>query len=199
MKPDGKRLLDLALLVPALLIAVPIIAVVALLVLADSGRPVFFRQRRVGRGGVPFQILKFRTMRPDSERSGLLTTGDDDRVTRLGRRLRRLKLDELPQLWNVLRGDMSFVGPRPEVERYVALYPPELKARILALRPGITDLASIEFRNESDLMRNGDPERIYVEHILPAKLAYYARYCEERSLRMDLAIIFKTIVKVAFN
>ncbi len=192
----AKRLFDLVVSALALLLlAVPMLLVAAWIRL-DSPGPVFFRQQRVGRHGVPFAIHKFRTMRHGADRAapGLpLTVGDDARITRAGRWLRRTRVDELPQLLDVLRGDMSLVGPRPEVPRYVALYPPALRERALAVRPGITDPASLAFIDEAALLAAAaDPEREYIERILPLKLASAAAYAERATLASDLVVLGRT-------
>lgn len=191
----SKRLFDLLLAAPALLLLAPAFALIALAIKFDSPGPVFFRQVRVGRHGVPFRIHKFRTMRHDPEDAGRqITVGADARITRVGAFLRRSKLDELPQLIDVLAGTMSLVGPRPEVPRYVALYPEAVRETVLSVRPGITDLASIEFRRESELLaRSPDPERAYVEQVLPAKLRLAQAYVERSSLRTDLQVIARTL------
>ena len=190
----AKRLFDITLSLLALVLLCPLLLAVALWVRLDSQGPVLFRQQRVGRGGRPFAILKFRTMQVNAEAAGLqITVGQDPRITRAGRWLRRSKLDELPQLLNVLRGEMSMVGPRPEVPRYVALYPADQRATVLSVRPGITDLASLAFRDESTLLaRSADPERTYVEEILPIKLRHACDYVAQRSLWLDLRIIVRT-------
>jgi lipopolysaccharide/colanic/teichoic acid biosynthesis glycosyltransferase len=190
----AKRLFDIALSALGLLLLAPLLLLVALWVKLDSPGPVLFRQQRVGRYGRPFLIHKFRTMRVDN--AGLqITVGADPRITRSGRLLRASKLDELPQLWDVLRGAMSLVGPRPEVPRYVALYPAELREIVLSVRPGITDIASLEFRSESELLaRAVDPEREYVDVVMPKKLALARRYVETASLAQDLRIIWRTLV-----
>lgn len=190
----AKRLFDIACSLLALLLLCPLLLVVALWVRLDSPGPVLFRQQRVGRGGQPFAILKFRTMQVNAEAAGLqITVGQDPRITRTGAWLRRSKLDELPQLLNVLRGEMSMVGPRPEVPRYVALYPADQRATVLSVRPGITDLASLAFRDESTLLaRSADPERTYVEEILPIKLRHACNYVAQRSLWLDLRILALT-------
>jgi lipopolysaccharide/colanic/teichoic acid biosynthesis glycosyltransferase len=188
----AKRLFDIVVSLAALLLlALPMLAVAAWIRL-DSPGPVFFRQQRVGRHGVPFAIHKFRTMRHGA--GGLaLTVGDDARITRAGRWLRRTRLDELPQLLDVLAGDMSLVGPRPEVPRYVALYPPGLRERALAVRPGITDPASLAYIDEAALLAAAaDPEREYVERILPAKLQAAAAYAERATLASDIAVLART-------
>jgi lipopolysaccharide/colanic/teichoic acid biosynthesis glycosyltransferase len=192
----AKRLFDLAVsLVALLLLAFPM-ALVAAWIKLDSPGPVFFRQQRVGRHGVPFSIHKFRTMRQVSAEGagGLaLTVGDDARITRAGRWLRRTRLDELPQLLDVMAGHMSLVGPRPEVPRYVALYPPALRDRALAVRPGITDPASLAYIDEAALLAAAaDPEREYVERILPVKVAQAAAYAERANLGSDLVVLART-------
>ena len=194
----AKRLFDIAFAALALLLLGPLLLAVALWVRLDSPGPVFFRQQRVGQGGRLFAIYKFRTMGPDAEAAGpQITVGQDARITCAGVWLRRSKLDELPQFLNVLRGDMSVVGPRPEVPRYVALYPADVRASVLSVRPGITDLASIEYRDESALLaRSSDPERTYVEQILPAKLRHAQRYVQTRSLWLDMRIIARTVLAV---
>jgi lipopolysaccharide/colanic/teichoic acid biosynthesis glycosyltransferase len=155
---------------------------------------------RVGRHGVPFEILKFRTMCQQAQAGRLLTVGRDARITRAGRFLRRSKLDELPQLINVLFGSMSLVGPRPEVPRYVDRYPPEVRRTVLSVAPGITDWAAILYKDENDILgRAADPERAYVETILPVKLAYYQRYVRERSFWLDLRIILRTLAVLAWR
>jgi lipopolysaccharide/colanic/teichoic acid biosynthesis glycosyltransferase len=161
----------------------------------DSRGPALFRQVRVGRRGRNFEILKFRSMRSAPSRSGpLISKMGDPRITKVGAFLRRKKLDELPQLFNVLIGDMSLVGPRPEVPKYVALYPAELRNLILSVRPGMTDKASIEFRNEAALLAEAtDAERIYIDVILPRKLQIYASYVKNRSFVTDLSIIVSTL------
>ena len=190
-----KRLFDLCCAAAGLVLLVPVLAAVALWVVWDSPGPAFVRQQRVGRAGRLFHIVKFRTMHPRAETAGPpLTVGADGRITRAGHWLRRTKIDELPQLFNVLLGHMSLVGPRPEVPRYVALYPDDLRTLVLSVRPGITDRASIEFRDESTLLgQSSDPERTYVEQILPIKLRYGADYARSHTLRGDLAIILRTL------
>ena len=194
----AKRLFDIAFALLALLLLGPLLLLVALWVRLDSPGPVFFRQQRVGRGGQLFDIVKFRTMRTGAEAMGpQITVGQDTRITHAGAWLRRSKVDELPQFINVLRGDMSVVGPRPEVPRYVAQYPADVRQAVLSVRPGITDLASIEFRDESALLaQSQDPERTYVEQILPAKLRHAQEYVRTRSLWLDLRIIARTVLAV---
>jgi lipopolysaccharide/colanic/teichoic acid biosynthesis glycosyltransferase len=188
----GKRLFDLLVSGTLLLLFAPLLLLVALWVKLDSPGPALFLQQRVGRGGVPFTIHKFRTMRANAGGSGL-TVGDDARITRAGRWLRRLKLDELPQLWDVLRGAMSLVGPRPDLPHYVAQYPAELRDIVLAVRPGITDPASLQFRNEAELLAAAaDPEREYLENILPAKLRLSADYAAQATLWTDVRLLART-------
>jgi lipopolysaccharide/colanic/teichoic acid biosynthesis glycosyltransferase len=176
------------------LLAVPMLAVAAWIKL-DSPGPVFFRQERVGRHGRLFRIHKFRTMRIDAEALGpQLTVGADARITRAGAFLRAHRLDELPQFLDVLAGDMSLVGPRPDVPRYVDRWPPALRERVLAVRPGMTDPASLEFRDEATLLAAAaDPEREYLEVILPRKLARAADYADHASLWSDLAVIGRSV------
>lgn len=191
-----KRAFDIFFSAGALLVLAPLLLVVALWVKTDSRGPVFFRQRRVGRWGREFQIYKFRTMVTDAEASGpQITVGADSRITRSGAFLRKYKIDEFPQFINVLVGDMSVVGPRPEVPRYVALYPQAVRAVVLSVRPGITDLASIEYRDENELLgRSADPENTYVTQVMPAKLAYCVRYVNERSFAGDMDIIRRSFM-----
>jgi lipopolysaccharide/colanic/teichoic acid biosynthesis glycosyltransferase len=190
-----KRLIDLLASAAGLLLLCGPGLLVALAIKLDSPGPVFFRQQRVGRGGRLFAIHKFRTMRVGAEQQGLaITVGDDARVTRLGQWLRRHRIDELPQLIDVLVGDMSLVGPRPEVPRYVALYPAELRERVLSVRPGITDPVSLAHLDEATRLASAaDPEREYIEVILPAKLAAAAAYADRASWRTDLAVIWRTL------
>ena len=190
----AKRAFDLVFSAAVLLLLSPLLLAVAVWIRLDSRGPVFFRQLRVGRHGREFRILKFRTMHVDAPSRGpQITVGRDPRITRSGHLLRKYKVDEFPQFINVLVGDMSVVGPRPEVPRYVAMYPPATRELVLSVRPGITDLASIEYRDENDLLgRSADPERTYVEQVMPAKLAFCERYVRERSFAGDLGIIGRT-------
>ena len=192
-----KRLFDLIVAAVALLLLSPLLLGVALLVRLDSPGPVLFRQQRVGRHGVPFRIHKFRTM-VHGAAGPALTVGADPRITRVGAFLRRTRLDELPQLIDVLQGTMSLVGPRPELPRYVAQYPADLRERVLALRPGITDPSSLAFIDEAELLaRAADPEREYVQVILPAKLKRAAEYAERASLASDLSVLWATLRRLA--
>jgi len=191
----AKRLFDLIASLTALVLLSPLLLGIAAAIKLDSPGPIFFRQERVGRHGRLFRIHKFRTMVADAERVGPQLTRDaDPRVTRVGAYLRRSKLDELPQLLDVVRGDMSLVGPRPEVPRYVALYPPEVRELVLSVRPGITDTASVRYRDESAQLAAGtDPERLYIESIMPHKLELCVEYVRTRSLAGDIMIVVRTV------
>ena len=190
-----KRTFDLFFSALGLLLLSPLLVALALAVKLSSRGPVLFRQQRVGKGGRRFQILKFRSMVVDAERLGIsVTRRGDPRVTALGRMLRDKKLDELPQLWNVLCGDMSFVGPRPEVPRYVRQYTEEQK-RVLALKPGITDLATLKFRREEELLSAvADTEKYYLEYCLPRKIELNLTYAETANVWEDLKIIMRTLL-----
>lgn len=194
----AKRGLDIFLSLVAIGLLVPVFLLCALAVRLDSPGPVLFRQVRVGLHGRPFRILKFRTMRHEPATEGaLVTSSNDGRITSAGRWLRRSKLDELPQLFNVLAGEMSLVGPRPEVPKYVALYPPALRELVLSVRPGITDEAAIEFRDEGELLAGSpDPDQLYREEILPRKLARYADYARSHTIVGDLGILWRTLLAV---
>lgn len=194
----SKRLLDLIVAGSGLVLLAPLFALIAVAIRLDTEGPVVFRQERVGRGGSTFRIHKFRTMVVDAERLGpQVTAGVDPRVTRVGAFLRRYRLDELPQLIDVLSGDMSLVGPRPEVPQYVLAYPPQLKAKILSVRPGITDPVAVEFLDESARLGAArNPEREYIEHILPVKLTKYEDYIDRRTCWSDLAIVFATLARL---
>jgi lipopolysaccharide/colanic/teichoic acid biosynthesis glycosyltransferase len=190
-----KRAIDLVIASLGLMVLAPVLLLAMAWVWFDSGGPVLFRQERVGRGGRLFRIHKLRTMHAGAAAQGPAVTGDADaRVTRAGRWLRHYRIDELPQLLDVLRGDMSLVGPRPEVPRFVALYPAEYRERVLSVRPGITDPASLEFVDEAELLAGSpDPERTYVDVILPRKLRLQAEYVERAHWRSDLAVIGRTL------
>lgn len=192
---DPKRVIDILAAGFGLLLLMPLLAIVGLAIKLDSRGPVFFRQVRVGRGGEAFRIFKFRTMCVGAERLGAkLTVSDDPRVTRVGRFIRRTKLDELPQLINVLIGEMSLVGPRPESPEYIAFYTDEQRVRILSIRPGVTDFASILLRDESSLFPPGrDPVEIYRRQVIPLKWRCYDRYFREMGIITDLRIILATV------
>ena len=191
------RLCDIVFSFLGLLFLCPLFLLVAVWIIIDDPGPVFYRQQRVGRDNKDFGLLKFRSMRVGADRMSLITIGDrDPRVTRAGYNLRKYKLDELPQLWNVLIGDMSLVGPRPEVRRYVNLYTPAQR-RVLSVRPGITDYASIEYIDENTLLaQSDDPDRTYIERIMPAKIALNMRYINHRTIGEYFRIIFLTITKI---
>ena len=194
----AKRLLDVSCALFGLTISAPLCVAIGLAIKLDSPGPVLFRQERVGRGFRRFRILKFRTMRTQSSLRGpLVTSGGDRRITRVGALLRSTKLDELPQLYNVLVGDMSLVGPRPEVPPYVEAFRTDYET-ILRARPGITDLASILYRREEEVLASyPDPETAYVEEILPAKISLAKQYVERQSLALDLSILARTLLSVA--
>jgi lipopolysaccharide/colanic/teichoic acid biosynthesis glycosyltransferase len=186
------RLFDMTCSAAALLLMLPVLLVVAVLIFWKDGPPILFSQTRIGRRGRPFRIWKFRTMRPGS-RGSAITAAGDARVTGIGATLRRLKLDELPQLFNVLKGDMSLVGPRPEVPEYVQLETPIWQA-VLAVRPGVTDLASLLYRDEEKLLgKSGDPVALYRDSVLPAKLVLNLRYLRSKSFWRDLRLLHLTI------
>ncbi len=192
-----KRTFDILASAAGLLLLSPLFLVVALWIKCDSRGPVFYRQTRVGRGNRDFRLFKFRSMYVDSDKKGLLTVGGrDSRVTKSGYFIRKYKIDELPQLINVFTGDMSFVGPRPEVRRYVDLYTAE-QLHVLDVRPGITDRASVKYRNENDLLAMAeDPEEYYVRVIMPDKLAMNLGYVAHHSLWSDIGIIFFTFAAI---
>jgi lipopolysaccharide/colanic/teichoic acid biosynthesis glycosyltransferase len=192
-----KRAFDVVAAGAVLFLLAPLMLAIAAAVALGSPGGAFFRQTRVGRGGKHFQLLKFRSMRAGSEAGGQITVGSrDPRITGVGHLLRRTKLDELPQLINILIGDMSVVGPRPEVPRYVALYSEEQRV-VLTVRPGLTSMASIAYINENEILgRSADPERTYIDEVMPAKLALDQRYVRERSLGLDLHIIGGTLLRI---
>lgn len=192
-----KRIFDIFMSGLGLICLSPLFLVLAIWIKCDSVGPVFYRQVRVGRGNKDFRLFKFRSMRPDSDKLGLITVGGHDpRVTRSGYYIRKYKLDEFPQLINVFVGDMSLVGPRPEVRKYVDLYTPE-QLRVLNVRPGITSLASIRYRNENEILAKADdPDKAYVEQIMPDKIAIDLEYVENASLTNDIKLIFKTFGEI---
>jgi lipopolysaccharide/colanic/teichoic acid biosynthesis glycosyltransferase len=190
-----KRLLDLAGALAGLFILWPLFLVIAAAVKLSSHGPVFYRANRIGRGGVPFRLLKFRTMKVNDGSGPVVTTAGDSRVTAVGRVLRRFKLDELPQLVNVLRGEMSLVGPRPEDPRYVAMYT-ATQRRILDFLPGITSAASLRYRHEEQLLTGPDWERTYIDVVMPEKIAIDVAYLERRTLRSDLGVIGETLLAI---
>ena len=190
-----KRTLDIVVSATALLLLLPLLLILGAAVAVSSPGGAFFRQVRVGKGGKEFRLLKFRTMRPGSEAQGQITVGGKDpRITGIGYFLRKSKMDELPQLINVLLGDMSIVGPRPEVPKYVALYTKEQR-EVLSVRPGITSAASIAYMDENEILgKSTDPDRTYIEEVMPAKLALDLEYVQRRSFVRDLSIIGRTAI-----
>jgi lipopolysaccharide/colanic/teichoic acid biosynthesis glycosyltransferase len=192
-----KRLLDIAVAGAGLVMTSPILLAAAIAVKVETRGPAFYSGERVGKDGRPFSIIKLRTMQPGAEQKGpAVTAGDDPRITSVGRFLRRTKIDELPQLLNVLKGEMSLVGPRPEHPEFVARYTPEQR-RVLAVRPGITGLAALEFVDEEEHLRGTDPEAAYVANVLPQKLAVDLEYVESASVPGDLRILGRTLLVVA--
>jgi lipopolysaccharide/colanic/teichoic acid biosynthesis glycosyltransferase len=192
-----KRGFDIVASFTTLLLMIPLLALVSTIIKLDSEGPVFFKQERMGRGFRPFWIYKFRTMKQTPAGHGSqVTVGDDPRITRVGRFLRQAKLDEIPQLINILRGEMSFVGPRPEVARYVQLFQAEYQ-EILTVRPGLTDLASLKYRDEAALLAKAeDPEEEYTKRVLPDKIRLSKDYIKHSSFVYDMGLIVKTIVAV---
>ena len=192
-----KRLFDIVVALFFIILLLPFMLIMAMAVAVDSRGGIFYRQLRVGKNSKDFYLLKFRTMQVNADRKGLLTVGSrDPRVTLVGYYLRKYKLDELPQLFNVLAGQMSMVGPRPEVRKYVDLYNEEQR-KILFVKPGITDYASIEYFNESDLLaKSSNPEDTYIREIMPAKLEINKKYIADQSLFVDLSILFKTALRI---
>jgi len=176
----------------------PFLLFIAIWIKIDSTGPIFFIQKRVGLKGKLIGVYKFRTMVINAESKGLkITVGNDPRITRSGDFLRKYKLDELAQLFNVLNGTMSLVGPRPEVQEYIDVYPEHVREKVLSVRPGITDYASIEFKNENQMLENSkDPNKTYIDDILPIKQRYYIQYVNERSLLLDIKLIFRTIIAI---
>lgn len=192
-----KRVFDVVVAFFGVLMLLVPFVIVAILIIADSKGGVFYRQTRVGRGKVNFELLKFRTMYTNSDQLGLLTVGDHDkRITKIGYWLRKHKIDELPQLLNVLKGDMSFVGPRPEVVKYVEMYDLQ-QVQVLSVKPGITDWASIEFSEENELLaKSADPESFYINEIIPSKIIQNLKYINKHDIWVDLTIIFLTLKKI---
>lgn len=194
---DGTRFFDVLISTVLLVVLSPFLLIIALLIIATSKGPAIFVQQRVGKNNINFNIYKFRTMRVKISGTAI-TIGRDKRITRIGRLLRKLKLDELPQLFNVVKGDMSLVGPRPEIRRYVDMYKPE-DMFVLSVRPGITDYASLQYRNENELLAKADnPEKFYIDVVVPAKLALNKHYISNKGLKAYFFIIFRTILTV-FN
>lgn len=191
------RLFDILFSTIGLLVLSPLFLIIYILIIIESKGGGFYSQTRVGKNGIPFAIYKFRSMRTDSDKHGLITVGGrDPRITRIGYYIRKYKIDELPQLWNVLVGDMSLVGPRPEVQKYVDLYTEEQR-KVLSVRPGITDYASIEYVDENILLaKSDDPDKTYVEVVMPAKIILNMKYINNKSLKEYFKIIFLTLAKI---
>lgn len=189
-----KRIFDIVFSVVGIIFLLPFYIIISILILVDSKGGILYNQRRIGKYGKEITVFKFRTMHPNSFVKGALTVGSrDPRITRVGYYLRKYKLDELPQLFNVLLGTMSFVGPRPEVKKYTDLYT-EAQRKVLTIKPGITDYASIKFRNESDLLsESDDPEKLYIETIMLEKLKLNMQYIDDNDVFKDIKIIFKTL------
>ena len=192
-----KRIFDLFFSFLGILFLLPIYIIIAIFIKIDSNGDILYKQERIGKNGIPFYVLKFRTMIPNAFSKGALTVGSrDPRVTNIGFYLRKYKLDELPQLFNVFLGEMSFVGPRPEVKKYTDLYNAEQK-KVLSVAPGITDYASIKFRNENDLLsESDDPEKLYIDQIMPEKLNLNLKYINDNNVFKDIKIIFNTFYTI---
>lgn len=192
-----KRIFDIVFSLAGIIILSPFLIVIGLIVAFDSAGGIFYLQKRVGKNNVDFYLIKFRTMVENSDRKGFLTVGSNDsRITRSGGWIRKLKLDELPQFFNILKGEMSFVGPRPEVREYVNLYT-EDQLRVLSIRPGLTDYASIKYSNENEILSSFiNPEKAYIEEIMQDKLRLNLRYIDSMSFSTDLKIIFMTLKKI---
>jgi len=192
-----KRIFDIVASLVGILILLPMLFVIACLIVIDSKGGVFYLQNRVGKSNIDFKLFKFRTMSTGSDKKGLLTVGENDnRITKIGYYLRKFKIDELPQLFNVFFGTMSLVGPRPEVRKYVNLYNKE-QLEVLCVKPGITDLASLEYFNENELLGKAEnPEETYIKVVMPEKLALNKKYISNQGLITDVSIIFKTIAKI---
>jgi lipopolysaccharide/colanic/teichoic acid biosynthesis glycosyltransferase len=190
----GKRMLDLLLAVPGFIILLPLLGLISLIMLLGDPGPVFFLQTRVGKNFKLFILFKFRTMVIDAGQKGPAVTGQDDpRITTIGKWLRRFKLDELPQVLNVIKGDMSLVGPRPEIQKYVTLFADDYKT-ILTIKPGITDYAALEYRQEEKILNNyADIDQSYIREVLPLKIKLYKKYIKEMSLLTDLRILIRTM------
>ncbi|WP_315545639.1 sugar transferase [Prevotella koreensis] len=191
------RLFDILFSTIGLLVLSPLFLIIYIIIIIESKGGGFYSQTRVGKNGIPFAIYKFRSMRTDADKHGLITVGGrDPRITRIGYYIRKYKIDELPQLWNVLVGDMSLVGPRPEVQKYVDLYTEEQR-KVLSVRPGITDYASIEYVDENILLaKSDDPDKTYVEVVMPAKIVLNMKYINNKSLKEYFKIIFLTLAKI---
>lgn len=195
-----KRVLDFFFSIIFLIILMPFFIIIALLIIIDDGFPIMYRQTRVGKNGNFFKILKFRTMKKNADALSKITIGDKDpRITKIGYVLRKYKIDELPQLWNILKGEMSFIGPRPEVPEYVALYNTKQR-NVLKVRPGLSDYASLDYINENEILsKYSTPEEAYINIVMPQKLQLSLKYIHDMSLKTDFNIIIKTIAKIIKN
>jgi lipopolysaccharide/colanic/teichoic acid biosynthesis glycosyltransferase len=193
----GKRIFDVATTIIGLIVLLPFFIIIAILIKLNDKGPIFYKQKRIGQNFKPFELLKFRTMIVNADKIGPAVTKDGDpRITKIGKFLRKTKLDELPQLWNVIRGDMSIVGPRPEVEKYIQYYENDYK-EILKVKPGITDYATIKFRNEEEILsKYDDTESAYIKYVLPEKIKLYKTYIKGISFFTDLKIIFWTLWRI---
>jgi len=196
----AKRIFDICFALAGIILLSPLFILIALLIIIDTGAPVFYLQERDGRNLKVFKLIKFRTMCAAADRLGFLTIGNRDcRITKSGYYLRKYKLDELPQLFNVLIGDMSFVGPRPEVDKYVKLYTTK-QLRVLSVKPGITDWASIQYFDENELLASSnDPEKLYIDRIIPSKIEQNLNYIDHHNLLIDIKIIFQTLKRVVYK
>ena len=192
-----KRLFDITASIIGIIILSPILLLISLFIVFESGFPILYKQKRVGKDNKDFFLLKFRSMNNGADKKGLLTIGEkDSRITRVGYYLRKYKLDELPQLLNVLTGNMSIVGPRPEVRKYVDLYSDDQK-KVLSVKPGITDYASMEYTNENEILaKSTEPEQLYIQEVMPKKLFLNQKYIQEMGLMTDIKIVFRTISKI---
>jgi len=191
-----KRLFDILSSLIVLILLSPLLIIISLWIILDSKGGAFYKQERIGKNQKPFGLYKFRSMRPDSDKKGQITIGNDNRITKVGKFIRKYKIDELPQLFNILKGDMSVVGPRPEVKKYVDLYTDE-QLKVLNVKPGLSDYASIEYFDEQTVLGKAkDPNKEYIEVVMPAKLKLNLKYIKDKSLLTDLKIIFKTLRKI---
>lgn len=191
-----KRIFDVISSLLVLVLLTPLLLIIGLWITIDSKGGAFYKQERIGKDKKPFGLYKFRSMRPDSDKKGQITIGNDNRITKVGKFIRKYKIDELPQLINILIGDMSVVGPRPEVKKYVDLYNNE-QLKVLSVKPGLSDYASIEYIDEQSVLGKAkDPNKEYIDVVMPAKLKLNLKYIEDKSLGTDLKIIFKTLGKI---
>jgi len=191
-----KRFFDMTASLVVILLLSPFLVIIAILIITDSKGGAFYKQERIGLNNKPFYLLKFRSMRPEADKGSKITVGNDPRITKIGAFIRKYKIDELPQLINIIKGDMSVVGPRPEVKQYVDLYTVE-QLKVLNVKPGLTDFASIEYFNEQAILgQSSDPQVTYINEVMPAKLVLNLKYIDQMSLVTDFVIICKTILKI---